>query len=299
MRLGALTTAFTLTASLGGIYAPAAEACAVCSCGDPTLTTMGAEQPFEGRIRAATDTRYREDRIGAAEEDQLTLREVKTDLSLSWAPSTRLTLAASAPVLWREVTTVSLARTRIWGLGDVDARLRVVLYRDRAFAPKTLVSATAGALLPTAPTLTLDGEALPASAQPGAGSLTPLVGLTAARFLDPVSFYASLSALAPLPGGRDLTPGPSLRATLAGQLQPHRAVSVRASLEGRLDAVATEGGEPEADSGGAILFAGADLLLSPAEDWILRVGGAAPVFNALKGDHVESAIASAGVIYDF
>jgi hypothetical protein len=45
-----------------------AWACAMCGCGDPTLTTMGAEQPFAGRLRLSSELRYRSDAIGDAPE---------------------------------------------------------------------------------------------------------------------------------------------------------------------------------------------------------------------------------------
>lgn len=288
-----------LLAAAGLLCPREARACAVCSCGDPTLTTMGAEQPFDGRLRAATEARYRVDAIGTPDVDQLLLREVKTDLALSWSPDRRVTVALSAPLLWREVTTVNLSRTQVWGLGDVEARARWLVYRDRDFAPRTLVAVSGGLQAPTAPLAEVDGVALPAAAQPGTGAFAPLVGVSAARFDDPRSVYASATVWWPLPSDRALQPGPSLRLTGAGQVQPRNDLGVRVGLDGRLDAVALEGGVVEEDSGGFVAFLTGDLLYSPAEDVVVRLGGAVPVVNALRGDHVESPMATLGVIYDF
>jgi len=34
-----------------------ARACAVCNCGDPTLTAVGVEQPYRNRVRAGLEER--------------------------------------------------------------------------------------------------------------------------------------------------------------------------------------------------------------------------------------------------
>ena len=46
-----------------------ASACATCGCGDPTLTLMGAGQPFSGRLRLGAELRYRWDELGGPDTE--------------------------------------------------------------------------------------------------------------------------------------------------------------------------------------------------------------------------------------
>ncbi|MFP2933934.1 hypothetical protein ACLESO_54180, partial [Pyxidicoccus sp. 3LG] len=50
---------------------PRAWACATCACGDPTLTSMGAEQPFSGRLRLSSTLRAWGHTVGREGEDAL------------------------------------------------------------------------------------------------------------------------------------------------------------------------------------------------------------------------------------
>ena len=76
-----------------------ARACASCGCGDPTLTSMGTEQPFAGRLRLATQMRAWGLASGQLGENAAALRELRMDLSVAYAPTPWLFLSAMAPLL--------------------------------------------------------------------------------------------------------------------------------------------------------------------------------------------------------
>lgn len=275
-------------------------ACASCSCGDPTLTVMGAEQPFAGRLRASLEARYRGDAMGEPGVTEVTLRELRTDLALAYAPTRNLQLSLTAPLLLRQATYVNLGQDRVTSLGDVELRARTLLFRDRNFAPRHLVELRAGLKVPTAPQLHNDqDQALSSNVQPGTGSFDPLLGLSYAHFRAPWSGYVSLIGALPLGGYDGMTPGASLKSTLAVQYQPLNLLSFRAGLDSRLDGVSTQHGLAEPDTGGFISFATAGLLLSPTQDLVVHAGVAWPVVQALLGYHRETPLASIGVTRDF
>ncbi|HKO89712.1 MAG TPA: hypothetical protein VJU61_01085, partial [Polyangiaceae bacterium] len=67
-----------------GLVVRRVEACAACDSGDPTLTALGTEQPFAGRLRSALGLRYRTDAIGVPGVDEMNIRDLRADLSVAW-----------------------------------------------------------------------------------------------------------------------------------------------------------------------------------------------------------------------
>ena len=60
-----------------------------------------------------------------------------------------------------------------------------------------------------------------------------------------------------------------------------------------------EDGDPDPNSGGFVLFAGGDVLVSPLTDLTLSLGARIPAVNALRGYHDEGSILSAAVMVDW
>lgn len=275
-------------------------ACSSCSTGDPTMTVMGTELPFEGRKRISLETRARGDAIGDPQLEGVQLQEVRTDLNFAYTPSVRWTFSASLPLMAREVTYVNLAQDRVLGLGDLELRVRRLVWRDRSFMPQHLVSVQAGLKLPSSPLLYSDAvQPLDSRAQLGSGAWDPSLALAYGFFASPFSAYLSVTGVVPGQGYLEEQAGASLRSSWSLQYQPLEAFSLRGGLELRWDAVNLEEGVVEPDSGGFITFAAFDLLVRPAEDWLVRVGAAVPVVQALNGYHRESPVLTVGGIYDF
>ena len=59
MKLAALAIMVALSLPVGDAWA-----CSTCGCGDLTLTVMGSEKPYAGRLRAALELRHRTDAVG-------------------------------------------------------------------------------------------------------------------------------------------------------------------------------------------------------------------------------------------
>lgn len=277
-----------------------ASACAACGCGDPTLTTLGTEQPYAGRLRAALVAQLRTDDVGTPRVDQLRLRELRFDASLAYAPHERLFLVLSVPTLLREVEYVNLAKQSSFGLGDVELRAKGFVFRDRPLAPQHLVSLVAGVKLPTAPVQkNPDGTRQPLELQPGTGSVDPLLGASYAFSAQPYSVYASSQLTYPTGGDEGFRGSRSLRNTLSFQDQLTEAFAARVGFDTRLDGKSLEEGEESKDSGGFIGFALVEVLVSPVTDLLLSAAARVPVVNALDGEHEEGPFWSLGVAYDF
>jgi len=298
MRGWILSTA--LTATLLAAAPRSARACASCSCGDPTLTAMGTEQPFRNRLRASLDLRHRIDDIGTG-AGELRLSEQRLDAQLAWAPVRSVFLLATMPALRREVSYAGdlFSRTS-WGPGDAELRAKAFIYRDRDFAPRHLVALIAGMKLPTAPLERDDaGQLLPIEVQPGTGSFDPILGASYAHFAAPLSLYASVQAFLPNAGTDGYRASRSLRTTVAAQRQLSDAVAARLAVDTRLDGRAVEHGAAAEDSGGFIAFASPELLLSPVTDLTLGAYARISAINRLQGRHVEPYSMGLTVAYDF
>jgi len=281
-------------ASVGASLFPSrALACAACGCGDPTLTVMGNEQPFAGRLRVALRLRARGDRIDAAH-----IVEGRSDLAIAWSPLDRLTLSIEAPLLYRSVSIAGASPRDAMSFGDVEARARWFVYRDRALAPRHLIALVGGVAAPTGQASS-DDAGLPHDLLPGTGVWSPLLGVSYAFFALPYSFFASVVGYARLGTMDGEAPGESLRVTAAGQYQATEAVALRWSVDTRVDArVRTLEGQREHGTGGTILFTGPDFVLSPSADVVVVAGVRIPVVQALAGSHVESMVAELTVAAD-
>ncbi|HSP81032.1 MAG TPA: transporter [Myxococcaceae bacterium] len=275
------------------------HACATCACGDPTLTSMGTEQPFAGRLRFATQVRAWGQTDGREGVEAHTLRELRMDVSAAWAPVSWLFLSATVPLQLRSLQDVSLARETAWGPGDMEVGAKAFVFRDRDFSPNHLVGVLAGARLPTSPTWR-DAEGTPLSldAQLGAGSVDPFLGLAYTTFRPQWSFIASATGYLPGRGREGFRAGAALLTTLAAQYQPSTRWAVRLAVDGRLEAPADLRGEVDLVGSGLLAYISPDVLFSPTTDMVVQLGVRVPVLNRLEGGVRPSPILQASVAYD-
>src|SRR5690606_34952332 len=108
------------------------------------------------------------------------------------------------------------------------------------------------------------GAPVPLEVQPGTGSLDLLLGPSLSAFHGDFSAYASVQGALPIVTRAPLEPGRSLRGSVALQHQSWTALAFRAAMDGRWDQPSREAGERAPNSGGLVLFAGGDVLVSPA-----------------------------------
>jgi hypothetical protein len=288
----AAVAAFLLLPSVG-------LACATCACGDPTLTSMGTEQPFSGRLRLATSLRAWGQTVGEESLDAVTLRELRMDVSAAYAPLPWLFLSATLPLQARTVRDVSLARESGWGIGDVELSAKAFVLRDREFSADNLFSILVGVKLPTSPTQRdQHGRPLSLDAQLGSGSVDPLLGLAYTAFRSDWSFIASATGYLPTRGREDFRAGAALRTTLAAQYQPSTRWALRLAADTRLEAASDTEGVRDPDGSGFIGFLSPDVLFSPSTDVVVQLGVRVPVLNLLTGPVRQTPILQAAVAYD-
>lgn len=259
---------------------PRARACATCGAGDTARQIAGAEQPFRGRVRlaaVAVHTSYG--------DDDAQIWDQRLVLGASVAIEDVALLSAALPLAWRETLDASLARDTSLGIGDLDLRVRVVVLRDRAFAPAHRLLLELGSRLPTAPLLCrADGTRAPLASQLGTGAFEPLLGLAWLSVIDDTSLSLSIQGAFPMTGFEGWRNGAALRTALAAQWQPLLELAVRASLDARLEA--PSGLEAQRPSGETfLLHAGGGVVVAPTSDLVLHVIVRVPVLGLHDSTH--------------
>lgn len=276
-----------------------ALACPTCTVGDPTLTTMGAEAPYRNRVRVSAGLSTRGDRVGEPGFDAIELREQRLDLTAAWAATERFVLSLNLPLAHRRLAYADLSVDQLVTLGDLELRGRLVLFRDRKFAPKHLLSLLAGLEMPTAPSISKNGQKLPLELQAGSRSWDPLVGLGYDFFASPFSLHLVGTLRVSTPGMDGYFGGPSGRVQATFQWQAHERFGVRAGADMRGDAVTRGPDGKESDTGGFIAFATAGFVAALGQDTLLNAMVFLPAIQAFKGDHREGIAAMLSVTHDF
>ncbi|MSP60827.1 MAG: hypothetical protein EXR72_10890 [Myxococcales bacterium] len=291
-RAPAIARVFSLAFALAlavSLVPSRALACAACSCGDPTLTAMGIEKPFPHRVRLAVDERFGGHATGDGERE-VQAWTLRSTVAGSWSPSERFTVALTLPVVAQWIDSGARPRQSFVGLGDAEASARAIVFRDRKFSPRHLVSLLAGLKTPTGPRLYDDaGYPFPEDDQPGSGSWDPFAGAAWGWFGEPVSFFSTVSVRVPTPGRRGYRRGQSLGASAGLQYQfPSLvAVGVTADLRWAASDVLSSGSDSR-DSGGALIGLSPSVSVAPVERWLIRVSGQIQVGQWLRGHQSEN-----------
>ncbi len=288
-----------IAALLPAAIASEASACGTCSVGDPTLTIVGFEQPQANRFRTSATVRHRNDRIGEPLVDELTLAEQRLEIAAAYSPMDRFTVSMMMPVVHRFVTAVNLAEADIWAPGDLELRLRGVVWRDRKLAPRHLLSLIGGLEFPTS-TIETDaqGVPLPLEFQAGSGSWDPIAGISYTMFSDPWSVYVSAVGIFPTEGIANTQVGISVRQTVIGQFQPWRFLAFQAGAELRIDQPGTIAGVRDPDTGGHITYGTLGIVGLPHAKVLLHATAAVPLVQRLDGNHEEGFAFTAGLVYE-
>ncbi|MBL8940662.1 MAG: transporter [Archangium sp.] len=267
------------------LLATAAAACPTCACGNPALTSMGAEQPFAQRVRLATTLRAWQQDEGVANLDAVRLRELRLDLTASWSPTAWLTLSVNVPVQLREQLAVNLERQTALGWGEADVSARVVVAGAGQLRPRALVSVIAGARLPSALTLRdRERRLLDVDAQLGPGGVAPQLGIAWSGFFgDRWSGMASLTGEVPLEGRYGLRMGPAAVLVALAQYQPLRWLGVRAGADARGELASFVNGVADARLAGVLTSLLADAVFKLGQQAVLLAGVRAPLIDTRPG----------------
>ena len=282
------------------LYAPVSHACSTCKCGDPTLTLMGAEKPFAGRLRLGLDLMWRSETQGAADNPaQIETREQRSTLGLVYSPNRRLTLAMQLPYVSKTTQRRNLARERSRGLGDADISARLQLYQSGPLSGRHLIGASAGLRLPTSDQVdNQQGQRLDIDAQPDAGAYAPTAGLWYGYYRFP--WFATLSSSYRRfnDGRQGFEPGNAWVGSLLGQYAFSTTWAVQTGLDWRASQKNRFDGAIDADSGGELVMGRLGLTRRFGEDLLLNLSAQLPVYEQLNGAQQEDEMLRLHLIYD-
>ncbi len=315
---------FTSVLGAGAIIAlfmpQSAQACAACACGDPTLTVMGMGKPFTGRLRLSLEETLTAESSGGvakatggpnsqALEPAVDRMRARTALAVSAVVAPRLTL--SAEVAWTVARSVAAGAHPLWtaGLSDATVRGRFLVFQDRAFVPRHLVSLTGGYRVPSPFAVQGAGDAaVGVDDQPSLGAHVFEAGLLYSAFptgvFRPFSAFVSARAFAATPGFDHTLPGPGVGATVTGQFQPTPVAAIQMGIDTRstLAAVDTRtlgAKDPTVLSpAGHVAMAHVGIVFSPMTDLILRLLVRAPLIDTRAPTVQEGAHLLLGATWD-
>lgn len=285
----------------------AARACASCNCGDTTLTALGLGKPYKDRVRLALEVMYGAHTTGVApvEERSYLLRTAAT---LAWSPSTWITTGVMVPMVSAWMRGAGQPNQSLVGLGDAELWLRGVVYRDRAFSTRHMVSLLGGLKFPTGPRLKdANGYPFPEDDQPGSGSWDPYIGASYGWYGEGASAFVSASYRYPTNGWRGYRRGMNLGTSVGGQLQPIKRLAFALSMDFRWaepDSMASIDGQGRAvrvdvpDSGGSRLALTPAVLVSPVEGWLLKLAAQVQVASWLRGHQSEGTAVFLSTVID-
>jgi len=281
----AAATLVLAAAAATTMHVRSARACAVCNCGDPTLTAVGVEQPYRNRVRAGIEERYGSHTQGDGSDGE-SLELVRSALYGAWAPHARVTIGLVVPWMTTWLTPSVGRSSLINGLGDMELSGRVLVARDKSFAAHHLFWATAGLKMPTAPRLK-DDQGFPYADddQPGSGSWDPFFGVTYAWYSGALwSAYGSVSYRYTTEGWHGYHRGMQLGWNAAVQAQPWNWGGFQLFLDGNWqaqDRLPTGAGMP--NTGGTVVRIGPAFVFSPRMDLMVRVAATVPALQAYIG----------------
>ena len=277
-----------------------ALACATCLCGDPTLTTMGSEKPFAGRLRASVEYLTRSEITGDPQTSEHKIEEQRYTFSISYALNEHWIFAASLPAISKQVTRYDLSQERSNGLGDMDITARWFIGGDESFPARELWGLQIGVRLPTSTEQKTDARVMDFDAQPGAGNTIPGIGIWYGYYRTPWFMYLSAVAQHAIDEGyQGYRAGDALLLTAHTQYAPHYLFALQFSLDARWKQRDSYYGEDNADSGGALIMASPGISWMPVEDLIVNAAYQIPAADNLYGAQEEKAVLRMGLTYDF
>jgi hypothetical protein len=275
---------------------PSSEACSVCATADVTLAPAEGEAAYVGRFQATLDGRE-----GWVSAGGVTVTDERAELGLHYAPTALYLLSIGVPVLVREIAGPGDPEVMRTAPGDVELRIDRVRTTSLRGGSHQRFGVFFELKLPTAP-LERDesGNPLGSVLQPGCGSLVPAAGVTYSLGRGEWSMSSSLSVWMPFAVRSGYHAGDSIRLAARAQWQPIHSLAVRVGGNVNADTageLAARASDP--NSGGLVGYAAAEIVTTPATDFVLEVGALYPALTFLAGDHREGPIAMATARYDF
>ncbi len=284
-----------LSVNVGTVWA-----CATCLCGDPTITTMGTEKPFAGRMRAGIEYLSRGETVAEPGVSELVTDEERLTYSFSYAISAEWIVAASVPMVTKQVKRYDLSRQQGSGIGDLDLSARWFVGKDESFPVRHLWGVQFGVRLPSSTEQKHNGVAIDIDAQPGVGATIPNLGIWYGRYEMPWFFYTSAAYQHALTEGyQGYQAGDVFMITALTQYALLQNLAVQFSLDGRFKQQDHYNDVKDHDSGGVLVMATPGIAWTPIEDLVVNASYQTPVIENVRGRQVEDVTLRVGVTYDF
>jgi hypothetical protein len=286
---------------VAGVHTGLVFACATCLCGDPTISTMGTEKPFAGRLRGSVDFLSRKEVVGQPSVNEHEIEEKRVTYSMSYSPSQNWTFLAALPVVEKKVARFDLSsETGGPALGDADLFARwYVSYEQTLMAPE-LWGLQFGLRVPTSTEQKASGVPLSFDAQPGAGATIPSFGLWYGRYATPWFFYTSATyQRAVTTGYQGYQAGDTFLATGYTQYALEYKFALSFSLDARSRKKDRYFEVPDPDSGGLLVMATPGLVWTPVTDLVVYAAVQIPAVEKLNGYQDDKRVFRIGVSYDF
>ncbi len=278
---------------------PGALACSTCMVGDPTLSLMGAEKPYEDRLRLSLDYLARSEELGRDGVNKKIIDEQRLTLSLAWAPSRRWMLGLSVPYVNRQLESFNLSNQEITSLGDVSITVKNFLQDKESF--QTHMYGLMGGIKFGTAEEQQDalGQTYDFDVQTGQGADVINAGFWYAHFRFPWLFYTSATYHVAGDGYQEFQAGNALIFNGTAQWAQSHTLSWYVGAEGRYADKDQFANVDDPDSGGTILFLTPGLIYTLQPDLLLNAVIKFPAIDELNGDHEETTIFSIGITYDF
>lgn len=292
LRAAACTSLVVLAAS------PPAQACSTCKCGDYSITLLGTEKPYAGRLRGALDVLVRSETQGRGASARET-DEWRNTLGFSYSLSETLILGAQWPWVRKRIRDANLAELEAQGWGDADLIAWWSPYRSGDPSLKQIAGLRFGLRVPTGEEIARNGSALDIDVQPDAGALAPNLGAWYRYYRFPWLLSVSGTYYFYGEGRQNFDPGDAATASLLGQyaIDPNWAIQLgldlRHAQRNRFD------GTPDADSGGTLGMVYTGIAARFLQELSVSAGVQLPVIENLHGAQDEDAVLRLSLAYDF
>ncbi len=281
------------------LVTPIAMACSTCMVGDPTLTLMGAEKPYEDRLRLSLNYMSRSEELGREGFNKKVIDEQRVSMRLAYAPSTRVMVGVNIPYINRQLESFNLAQEEVTALGDVSLTVKSFM-QEKEFMQKHMYGLLGGLKLPTASeAVDANGDPLDFDVQVGQGATVINAGGWYAHYNFPYMYYTSATYHIASEGYQEFQAGDALVYNAMAQYASKHSVAYYLGLQGRSSQKDTFSGVDDPDSGGTIIFIAPGIIYTIVQDLLLNATVKFPAIDALNGDHEEGTIFNIGLTYDF
>lgn len=279
------------------IFALNAWSCAVCLCGDPSLTLFGLEKSYPGQWRLSVDSVFREEKVGKAEINQQHLDDARVNFNLSYHLNSRLGFALTLPYVHKKLRFANLSRQEVSAFGDLELSSRYSLLdmsRQQLHLHFNL-------RLPTAEEqYNPQGQPLNLDVQAGTGAYLPKIGMSYGYFRYPWLFYSSWQwQIGGDQGFQGFKPGSAWLTTFSTQYALTPRVAVAFAVDSRFSQKNQFFTQKDQDSGGSIHFLSSKFLWRMNQHWLVEASIQQPILEQLNGTLTEKTNYRFGLIYDF